>query len=120
MINGAHVLIYTQDEDATRAFFRDVLELANVDAGSGWLIFQLPPAELGLHPTAPDSAPGDTHRRSLLCDDLDATMAELGTKGAQLTGPVQEPRWGRVIDMVVPGGVIVQLYEPRHPVAHDL
>jgi catechol 2,3-dioxygenase-like lactoylglutathione lyase family enzyme len=124
MINGAHVLIYTQDEDATRAFFRDVLELANVDAGGGWLIFQLPPAELGVHPLGTGVVPGanavDTHRLSLMCDDIGATVVELEAKGVTFTGPVEDQGFGLTTDMVVPGGVIVQLYEPRHPVAHSL
>jgi catechol 2,3-dioxygenase-like lactoylglutathione lyase family enzyme len=124
MINGAHVLIYTEDADATRAFFRDVLELANIDVHDGWLIFKLPPAELGIHPLGTGDVPGssmvDTHRLSLMCDDIAATMAELEAKGVEFTGPVQHAGFGLTTDMVVPGGVTVQLYEPRHPVAYDL
>jgi len=120
MINGAHVLIYTEDADATRAFFRDVLELPNIDVHDGWLIFKLPPAELGIHPTDGEGAPGDTHRLCLMCDDVAATVTELEAKGVAFTGPVQDAGFGRTTDMVVPGGVIVQLYEPRHPVAYDL
>jgi catechol 2,3-dioxygenase-like lactoylglutathione lyase family enzyme len=124
MINGAHVLIYSDDADATRAFFRDVLELPNIDAHGGWLIFKLPPAELGIHPLDTGAVPGssnvDTHRLSLMCDDIEATVAELQAKGVAFTGPVQDAGFGRTTDMAVPGGVIVQLYEPRHPVAYDL
>jgi catechol 2,3-dioxygenase-like lactoylglutathione lyase family enzyme len=120
MINGAHVLIYTDDADATRAFFRDVLGLANVDAGGGWLIFQLPPAELGIHPTGGEGAPSDTQRLSLMCDDIGATVTELEGKGVTFAGPVEDQGFGLTTDMVVPGGVLVQLYEPRHPVAYDL
>lgn len=124
MINGAHVLIYTEDADATRAFFGDVLGFANVDAGGGWLIFELPPAELGVHPLGTGVVPGastaDTHRLSLMCDDIGATVTELEAKGVTFSGPVEDQGFGLVTDIVVPGGVTVQLYEPRHPVAHDL
>jgi catechol 2,3-dioxygenase-like lactoylglutathione lyase family enzyme len=124
MINGAHVLIYSDDADATRAFFRDVLELPNIDVHDGWLIFNLPPAELGIHPldtgAVPESSNVDTHRLSLMCDDIEGAVAELEAKGVAFTGPVQDAGFGRTTDMVVPGGVIVQLYEPRHPVAYDL
>jgi catechol 2,3-dioxygenase-like lactoylglutathione lyase family enzyme len=124
MINGAHVLIYSQDEAATRAFFGDVLGMPNIDAGGGWLIFRLPPAELGVHPLGTGAVPGaatvDTHRLSLMCDDIDATVTELETKGVTFAGPVEDQGFGRTTDMVVPGGVLVQLCEPRHPVAYDL
>jgi predicted enzyme related to lactoylglutathione lyase len=120
MITGTHMLIYSNDEEATRAFFRDVLGLANVDAGGGWLIFKVPPAELGVHPVNSESVPADTQRMSLMCDDIEATVAELETKGVTFTGEIVNAGFGLTTNMAVPGGVIVQLYQPRHPVAYDL
>jgi catechol 2,3-dioxygenase-like lactoylglutathione lyase family enzyme len=112
MINGAHVIIYSRDPEADRAFFRDKLGYPHVDAGHGWLIFKLPPAELALHPT--DGEP--THELFLMCDDLETTRAELAAKGVELTLPVTEERWGLRTALRLPGGGEVGLYEPRHPV----
>src|SRR5512140_129456 len=92
MIVGVHALIYSEQADAVRAFFRDVLELPSVDAGGGWPIFALPPAEIAMHPSAGD----DTHELYLLCDDLDATIAELRAKGVSLASDITEQSWGRV------------------------
>jgi predicted enzyme related to lactoylglutathione lyase len=116
MINGIHALMYAGDADATRAFFRDVLRLPAVDAGHGWLIFGLPPAELGIHPTT--DLP--RHELHLMCDDLDATMAELAARGATFTGPVEEAGYGRTTAIAVPGGGTLGLYEPHHPTALHL
>ncbi|HVK20618.1 MAG TPA: extradiol dioxygenase [Actinokineospora sp.] len=115
MITGTHAILYSADADADRAFLRDVLGLSHVDAGGGWLIFKLPPAEVGVHP-----AETNGHELYLLCDGLDATMAELTAKGVSFAGGVTEAGWGRVTSIVLPGGGKVGLYEPRHPVAHDL
>jgi catechol 2,3-dioxygenase-like lactoylglutathione lyase family enzyme len=109
MITGAHTILYADDAEAARAFFRDVLGFPAVDAGGGWLIFALPPGELAVHPGA-----SDTHRLYLMCDDLDATMAELAHRGVVL-GSVDEERWGRVTTIDVPGAGEVGLYEPSHP-----
>ncbi len=109
MITGAHTIRYSPDADALRAFFRDVLELPSVDAGGGWLIFGLPPAELAAHP---GEQPGS--ELYLMCDDLEATMADLRAKGVEL-GPVAEERWGRVTTIALPDGGELGLYEPRHP-----
>ena len=111
MINGAHCVIFSQDAEADRAFLRDVLELPNVDVGDGWLIFKMPPAEIGVHPS--DGA--TTHEISLMCDDLEATMADLTGKGIEFKGEVVDQGYGLVTYMVLPGGVEVQLYEPRRP-----
>ena len=111
MITGAHTILYADDAAAARAFFRDVLGFPAADAGGGWLIFALPPAELALHPGA-----SGTHRLYLMCDDLAATMADLGGRGVAL-GPVHEERWGRVTTIAVPGAGEVGLYEPAHPLA---
>jgi catechol 2,3-dioxygenase-like lactoylglutathione lyase family enzyme len=109
MITGAHTVLYSPDADALRAFFRDVLDFPSVDAGGGWLIFALPPAELAAHP---GDAPGS--ELYLLCDDLEATMADLRSKGVEL-GPVSDQRWGRVTTIALPDSGELALYEPRHP-----
>jgi predicted enzyme related to lactoylglutathione lyase len=114
LISGAHVLIYTRDAEADRAFFRDVLRLDSVDSGGGWLIFALPPSELALHPTQDV----DEHELYLLCDDIEATATELERKGVPLTRPLGEERWGRVTRITLPGGGRIGLYQPKHPLAH--
>jgi predicted enzyme related to lactoylglutathione lyase len=120
MITSTHALIYAEDADAARAFFRDVLERPCVDAGEGWLIFALPPAEVGVHPTEGDGLPSGTHRISLMCDDIERTVADLETKGVTFSGPVRDQGYGLVATMVIPGGAELDLYQPRHPVAYDL
>ena len=110
MITGAHVTVFSADADATRAFFRDVLELESVDAGSGWLIFALPPAELGVHPT--EGPP--SHELFLMCDDLGATLERVRDRGVALARPVTDAGWGRVAYLDVPGIGELGLYEPRH------
>jgi catechol 2,3-dioxygenase-like lactoylglutathione lyase family enzyme len=108
VINGAHVIIFSQAPEADRAFFADVLGFPAVDAGNGWLIFTLPPAELAVHPAA-DTV---THELYLMCDDLDATINELTAKGVDFTGVVTEARWGRLTHIRLPGGSAVGLYQP--------
>ena len=109
MITGAHTIIYTTDPEADRAFFRDVLELPNVDAGGGWLIFGLPPAEVAFHPT--EEAP--RHAFFLLCDDVEKFAARMGTLDVACTAIVDEP-WGRLVDITLPGGGLLGVYEARH------
>jgi hypothetical protein len=92
-----------------------VLGLRAVDAGGGWLIFALPPAELACHPAQDDSG---RHELYLMCDDLEATIAELRAKGAEFVAPISDEAWGRVTRLNVPGGGELALYEPRHPTAH--
>jgi len=116
MITATHAILYVEDPDAARAFFRDVLGLAHVDAHDGWLIFRLPPAELGIHPT--DGPPA--HEVCLMCDDIDATVTELEAKGVQFSAPIAERRFGRMTTMRIPGGGELGLYEPSHPTAYDL
>ena len=111
MITGAHAIVFSQDADAVRAFFRDVLELPAVDAGGGWLIFALPPAELAAHP----SEDGGRHELYLMCDDIEATVAELRGSGAEFTRKVTDEGWGLVTAIALPGGGELGLYEPRHP-----
>jgi catechol 2,3-dioxygenase-like lactoylglutathione lyase family enzyme len=113
-IFGAHVIIYSTDAEADRAFFKDVLKYPHVDAGHGWLIFKLPPAEVAVHP-----GEGAAHELYLLCDDLDATLAELKEQ-AVAAGEVQDERWGRLSSLRLPGGGQVGLYQPRHPLATTL
>ncbi len=104
-----------RDAEADRAFFRDVLDYPHVDAGAGWLIFKLPPSEIAVHPV--DGPP--VHELYLMCDDLDATMAQLTAKGATFAA-VTEARWGRLTKLRLPGGGELGLYEPRHPRATEL
>ncbi|MEP6729536.1 MAG: extradiol dioxygenase [bacterium] len=112
MITGMHALLYSSDPDATRTFFRDVLKMQSVDAGRGWLIFAMPPAELAIHPTDEEHAP-DMY---LMCDNLESTLAELQPH-IEVTRSVSEQRWGKLTAIRIPGGVEVGLYEPRHPTA---
>jgi catechol 2,3-dioxygenase-like lactoylglutathione lyase family enzyme len=109
-ITGAHVLLYTPEADALRAVLRNALGLEQVDAGDGWLIFALPPAELAVHPSD-----GATHHElSLMCDDIGATVADLRAKGIEIRGEPESRGYGIVTTMVLPGGVEIDLYEPRH------
>jgi catechol 2,3-dioxygenase-like lactoylglutathione lyase family enzyme len=110
-VSAVHVTLFSLDAEATRAFFRDTLELESVDAGGGWLIFELPPAELAVHPT--EGPP--KHELYLMCDDLDSTVEELRVKGVELVRPVSDESWGRVAHLPVPGIGEIGLYEPRHP-----
>ena len=111
MITGVHAVMFTSEADGLRAFLRDVLGLDSVDAGGGWLIFALPPAELAAHPSD-----GDTSAELyLMCDDIEATVAELEVKGVEFTRAVSDEGWGLVTAMRVPGGGELGLYEPRHP-----
>jgi catechol 2,3-dioxygenase-like lactoylglutathione lyase family enzyme len=111
VITGAHTVMFTHDADALRAFLGDVLGLDSVDAGGGWLIFALPPAEVAAHPSDGDPS----IELYLMCDDVDATVSELEAKGVQFTRPVSDEGWGLVTAMRVPGGGELGLYEPRHP-----
>jgi catechol 2,3-dioxygenase-like lactoylglutathione lyase family enzyme len=113
MINGVHALIFSKDADGVRAFLRDVLGFSSVDAGGGWLIFALPPAELAAHPTDGDGH----HELYLMCDDIQATVAELKAKGVEFTRPVSDERFGLVTGVRLPDGGELALYEPRHPTA---
>lgn len=119
-IVGAHVLLYTSEPEALRAVLRDVFGFAHVDAGDGWLIFRLPPAELGVHPAeGPTWESGVRHQLTLMCDDVAATAAELRARGVEVRGEPEDEGWGITVTLVLPGGVEVMLYEPRHPVALD-
>jgi hypothetical protein len=114
VITGAHVIIYSTDADADRAFFRDVLSYPHVDVGGGWLIFKLPPAEVAVHP-----ADGPQHELYLMCDDLDATIGTLGEHGIAAAPPTDEG-WGILTTIRLPGGGDLGLYQPRHQRATEL
>jgi catechol 2,3-dioxygenase-like lactoylglutathione lyase family enzyme len=115
VISGAHVIVYSKDADADRAFFRDVLGFKSVDAGHSWLIFALPPGEAAFHP----SHENGLHELYFMCDGLEAEMASLARKGVQFS-EVQEARWGSITKMRLPGGGEVGLYQPKHPTALGL
>jgi catechol 2,3-dioxygenase-like lactoylglutathione lyase family enzyme len=112
MIFGSHVIVYSKDATADRDFFRDVLGFSSVDAGNGWLIFALPPAEVAVHPTEGEVS-ADLY---FMCDDLQAEMQALAAKGATCS-QVEEARWGSVTKISLPGGAEVGLYQPKHPSA---
>jgi predicted enzyme related to lactoylglutathione lyase len=116
VINGSHLVLFSRDPEADRAFFAEVLDQPHVDAGGGWLIFELPPSEVAMHPT--DGPPA----RDLyfMCDDVEVTMRDLRARGVEFTQDISEERWGRVTRFRLPGGGDVGLYEPRHPRAAKL
>jgi hypothetical protein len=113
MINGAHAILYSDDAEATRAVLAKVLGTRSVDAGGGWLIFALPPAEIAVHP----AAEGGRAELYLLCDDVAATVDALRAEGIEVTGPVSDQGWGLLTAIALPGGVELGLYQPRHPTA---
>jgi hypothetical protein len=113
MIHGAHIIVYSKDADADRAFFRDVLKYPSVDAGHGWLIFALPPAEVAVHP----SDENDVHKLYLMCDDVRALIAEMKEKNVSCSA-IDEQRWGSITYVTLPGGGKVGVYQPKHPLAH--
>jgi catechol 2,3-dioxygenase-like lactoylglutathione lyase family enzyme len=110
MVNGAHVVIYSKDAEADRAFFRDILGFASVYAGNGWLIFGLPAAESAFHPADIN----DRHELYLMCDDLKTEMERLRANGIDCAGVV-DARWGSITNIRLPGGGEIGLYEPKHP-----
>jgi Glyoxalase/Bleomycin resistance protein/Dioxygenase superfamily len=125
MITGAHFLFYSKDPEADRGFFRDVLGFCSIDVGDGWLIFAMPPAEAGIHPSDAEF----THRHAgqklmggvlyLMCDDLQSSIASLKTKNVNCS-EVQTADWGRVTTIPLPSGARIGLYQPRHPTAFNL
>ena len=120
-IIGMHALLYTSEPEALRATLRDVFGWKYVDAGDGWLIFALPPAELGIHPAeGPTFESGARHQLTLMCDDIDATVRELRSKGVEVRGDPSDEGWGITVMLGLPGGVELMLYQPRHPAAIEL
>jgi hypothetical protein len=116
VITGAHVILYSSDADADRAFLAQLLGTPSADAGGGWMILQLPPGEVAVHPAG---SSGETELY-LVCDDVEATVADLQTRGIPVDGGISEERWGRLTSIPLPGGGRVGLYEARHPTAFDL
>jgi hypothetical protein len=114
-ITGVHTLFYTSEPEAVRATLRDVFGFPSVDAGGGWLIFKFPPAETGVHP-----ADAPSHAISFMCDDIAATMSDLRARGIEFTGEPTDQGFGIVTEMVLPGDLHVQLYQPHHPTAIGL
>jgi hypothetical protein len=125
MINGAHFILYSKDSEADRAFLRDVLQFRSVDAGRGWLIFRLPPAEVAVHPSSEDNATPTAEdgvagaALYLMCDDLSSTMKDLQAKKVKFS-PVEEAHWGTVTTFRLPSGANIGLYQPKHPTALKL
>lgn len=122
MINGAHVVLYTTDPEADRAFFRDVLKFPCIDAGHGWLIFALPPAEAAFHDLEKEVEHNDTeqsarHELFLMCDDIAETLRELKAKHVPVSD-VSEQRWGKLATIKLPGGSKLGIYEPKHARPH--
>ena len=113
MITGSHIIIFNKDADAVRAFMKDTLGFRSVDAGGGWLIFGLPPAELGIHPTDEEGH----HELYLMCDDIEQTVAELSSKGVEFTSDITDAGFGRLTTFKIPGGAELSLYQPTHPTA---
>ncbi len=117
MIKGVHTMFYSSDAEALRAFLRDTLGFSFTDVGEGWLIFNLPEADMGCHPADPEGkhgAPAGTHDISFYCDDIETTVAELEAKGVAFTEGVSDRGFGLVTRFRMPGGVTIQLYEPRY------
>src|SRR5690242_14837224 len=108
MIVGAHVIVYSKNSDADRAFLRDVLGFPHVDVGGGWLIFGLPPSEVAVHPTDDDGS----HELYFMCDDVEQFCAEMAERGIA-TGPIQNQGWGMLTDVALPGGGKLGVYQPR-------
>jgi predicted enzyme related to lactoylglutathione lyase len=121
MITAMHTLVYSEDADATRAFFRDVLEWPFVDTGGGWLIFKTGPSELGVHPTVSgDFTTPPKHQITLMCDDVEATVADLEAKGVVFTMSIVNEGYGLVTEFEVPGSLPIMLYQPLHEEAYKL
>lgn len=117
-ITGVHTLLYSSDPDALRTVLRDVFGFPHVDAGDGWLIFALPPAELGVHPAeSPAKAADIGHQIALMCDDIHATIHDLRSKGVEVKGEPETRAWGTTAMLALPGGVEMMLYQPRHATA---
>src|SRR5690349_9685639 len=109
MISGVHLMIFSKDAEADKAFFRDVLKFSNVDAGHGWLIFKTPPAELAFHP----SDYNDEHEIYLMCEDVKAFVKQMSEQNVTCSD-IKEERWGRTVNLTLPGGGKLGVYEPKH------
>jgi catechol 2,3-dioxygenase-like lactoylglutathione lyase family enzyme len=116
MMIGAHVILYSTDAEADRVFIRDALGFPGVDAGGGWLIFKLPPAEIAVHPTDEVGKYGFY----VMCDDIEQTLADLTARGVTISRAVSDERWGLLASIQLPSGAELSIYQPRHPTAYDL
>ena len=114
MIKGMHAMFYSSEAEALRKFFRDKLGLSATDVGEGWLIFDAPEADLGVHPTEGNDPPSGTADISFYCDDIEATVREMKAKGVEFAHEVEDHGYGLVTHFKVPGGFQVQLYQPRY------
>ena len=115
MIKGVHTMFYSSEPEALRAFIRDKLGFPHTDVGEGWLLFDLPEADMGCHPADPDDgAPSGTHHISFYCDDIERTVAELAARGVEFTDEIADRGYGLVIHFKMPGGFEVELYQPRY------
>jgi catechol 2,3-dioxygenase-like lactoylglutathione lyase family enzyme len=114
VITGLHAIMFSPDAEKVRAFFADVLDLPAADAGGGWLIFAMPPAELAVHPADGNAR----HELYLMCDDIEATLAGLRDKGVAIAREISDQRWGRLAAIRLPDGTELPIYEPRHPSPH--
>jgi predicted enzyme related to lactoylglutathione lyase len=110
VINGIHAIVFSPEAEKVRAFFADVLAMPSVDAGGGWLIFALPPAELAVHPTDGENR----HELYLMCDDIQATLAELRGKGVEVARDVADQGWGLLAAIRLPDGSEFPIYQPKH------
>ena len=110
MLSGAHIVIYSEDAEADRAFFRDVLNFTSVDAGHGWLIFAMPPAEAAFH----DAESNGRHELYFMCDDIAQTLNDLKSRNV-IISEIKKERWGKVANFTLPGGGTIGVYEPSHP-----
>ncbi|MER8035484.1 VOC family protein [Streptomyces hydrogenans] len=117
MFSGAHITLYSRDAEADRAFLKDVAGFPHVDAGRGWLVFRLPPAELAVHPAGEGGSRPEVY---LMCEDLTRTLTALEDKGAEISRAITDQGWGLLAAVRLPSGTEVPLYEPRHPTAIDL
>ncbi|MEW1695820.1 VOC family protein [Streptomyces sp. NPDC093249] len=115
MFSGAHLVLYTRDAEADRAFLKDVFGFEHVDAGGGWLVFRLPPAEIAVHPTGREPR----SEVYLMCEDLARTLTALEDRGAEVSRAITEQSWGLLAAVRLPSGTELPLYEPRHATAHD-
>jgi len=115
MIGGVHTIIYAEDAEAARAFFRDVLGFPNVDSGGGWLIFELPAGELALHPGPGSGHSGNHHELYLMCQDIQDAVAGLQAKGVEFVSDISDQGWGLLTRFKVPGAGEMGLYQPKHP-----
>ncbi|WP_317964178.1 VOC family protein [Paenibacillus sp. CCS19] len=116
MLHAAHIILYSTNADADRIFLRDVLGLGSVDAGGGWLIFKLPPAEIAVHPTEGVS----THEFYFMCEDIERTLADLTAKGVKISRTISNQGWGKLAAIKLPSGADLPIYQPLHPTAFDL